>query len=104
MPFRPSGTAVDGDGVPAWVPFFFGFAGIIFDVICIVAFWKNSKQSTLPVNMLAAFMHVGADFLRSTSTTIEGIIIAVMSANDDQSALVDAWNTIVVTVLIFSHR
>jgi len=95
------GVGGDADPIPAWVPFLFGFAGIIFDVICIVAFWKNSKKSTLPVNMLAAFMHVGADFLRSTSTTIEGIIIAVMSANDNQSALVDAWNTIVVTVLIY---
>jgi Co/Zn/Cd efflux system component len=93
-----SGTG-DEDEVNPWIVWSFGVAGILFDVISIYAFWRNKRRGVLPVNMLAAFMHVGADLIRSTTTTIEGsLLFIVPNWPGDQ---IDAYNTIVITVIIF---
>lgn len=89
----------DDDGVNPWVVWSFGFCGLLFDLVCIYAFWKNKKRGALPVNMLAAFMHVGADFIRSTTTTIEGTMLFIWK--DWDGNMIDAVNTIVITVIIF---
>merc|ERR1712000_671859 len=65
----------------------------------IYAFWRNKKRGALPVNMLAAFMHVGADFIRSCTTTIEGTMLFIWT--DWDGDMIDAVNTIVITVIIF---
>merc|ERR1712032_470413 len=77
----------------------FGLCGMLFDLISIYAFWRNKKQGALPVNMLAAFMHVGADLVRSTTTTIEGVLVMIWSGWDAE--LIDAINTIVIVIVIF---
>jgi len=87
------------DGVNPWVVWSFGFAGLLFDCISIYAFWRNKQRGALPVNMLAAFMHVGADFVRSLTTTIEGTMLFIFTQWDGD--MIDAVNTVVITVLIF---
>merc|ERR1711976_6602 len=77
----------------------FGVCGLGFDLISIYAFWRNKKRGALPVNMLAAFMHVGADLVRSTTTSVEGILVLIWS--DWNAELIDAVNTIVIVIVIF---
>merc|ERR1712146_825096 len=73
--------------------------GLSFDLISIYAFWRNKQRGALPVNMLAAFMHVGADLVRSTTTSVEGVLVMIWSGWD--AGLIDAVNTIVIVVVIF---
>lgn len=77
----------------------FGVCGLTFDLISIYAFWRNKQRGALPVNMLAAFMHVGADLVRSTTTSIEGVLVLIWSGWDAE--LIDAVNTIVIVIVIF---
>jgi len=88
-----------GDDVNPWIVWSFGFAGLLFDCISIYAFWRNKRRGVLPVNMLAAFMHVGADFIRSLTTTIEGTMLFIFKHWDGD--MIDAVNTIVIVVLIY---
>jgi len=99
---NPSGP---GDSVNPWIVFAFGLAGLIFDIISMVAFYINARRERaknkdgLPVNMLAAFFHVGADWIRSLTTTVESIILfKYTNLNGD---LIDAWCAVVITVAIF---
>jgi len=90
----------DGDGVKPIIVWTFGFVGLVFDIISIGAFCWNRKKQTqkgLPVNMLAAFMHVGSDFIRSLTTTIEGAIMFNPNVNTD---LIDAWACVIITVCV----
>jgi Co/Zn/Cd efflux system component len=92
----------EGDGVNPWIVWTFGFVGLIFDIISITAFCWNRKKQTqkgLPVNMLAAFMHVGSDFIRSLTTTIEGTIMFNSGVNTD---LIDAWACVIITVCVLA--
>lgn len=91
-----------GDGVNPWIVFAFGLGGLIFDIISIVAFYINAKKERakngLPVNMLAAFFHVGADWVRSLTTCVESILLfKFKNWNGD---LIDAWCAVVITVVI----
>jgi len=91
-----------GDGVNPWIVFAFGVGGLIFDIISIVAFYINAKKEQakngLPVNMLAAFFHVGADWIRSLTTTVESILLfKFKNWNGD---LIDAWAAVIITVVI----
>merc|ERR1712014_121323 len=77
----------------------FGVCGLTFDLISIYAFWRNKQRGALPVNMLAAFMHVGADLVRSTTTSIEGVLVMIWRGWNAE--LIDAVNTIVIVAIIF---
>jgi Co/Zn/Cd efflux system component len=88
-----------GDDMNPWIVWSFGFAGLLFDCISIYAFWRNKRRGVLPVNMLAAFMHVGADFIRSLTTTIEGTMLFIFKQWDGD--MIDAVNTVVIVVLIY---
>jgi Co/Zn/Cd efflux system component len=93
----------DDEDVSIWITFTFGFAGLIFDCISIFAFCKNRKREkqhngTLPVNMLAAFMHVGADFIRSATTTFESFWL--WGAHPENATAVDAICCIIIDVTI----
>lgn len=54
----------------------------------------------LPVNMLAAFMHVGADFIRSITTTVEGFFLIANFPPGINGDVVDAWSCMVITVIV----
>jgi Co/Zn/Cd efflux system component len=87
----------------AWIVWAFGFGGVIFDLISIFAFCKNKrekKEGQLPVNMLAAFMHVGADFIRSITTTVEGFFLIANFPPGINGDVVDAYSCVVITVIV----
>jgi Co/Zn/Cd efflux system component len=87
----------------AWIVWAFGFGGVIFDLISIYAFCKNKrekKEGQLPVNMLAAFMHVGADFIRSITTTVEGFFLIANFPPGINGEVVDAYACMVITVVV----
>lgn len=99
----PAALGCDDEPEPSVaITFVFGFAGLVFDSISICAFCKNRKRAQsqeggLPVNMLAAFMHVGADFIRSATTTFESFWLWTNPPNGD---LVDAYCCVVIDVTI----
>lgn len=87
----------------AWIVWCFGFGGVCFDLISIYAFCKNKREKRegqLPVNMLAAFMHVGADFIRSITTTVEGFFLIANFPPGINGDVVDAYSCIVITVVV----
>lgn len=95
----PADTSVE----MAWIVWFFGFAGMLFDIISIFAFCRNmrqKKEGQLPVNMLAAFMHVGADFIRSITTTVEGFFLIANFPPGVNGDVVDAYSCMVITVVV----
>jgi len=99
---RECSGGCDSDGVKPIIVWSFGFIGLVFDIISISAFCWNKKKQTqkgLPVNMLAAFMHVGSDFIRSLTTTIEGAIMFNPNVNTD---LIDAWACVIISVCVVS--
>jgi len=87
----------------AWIVWCFGFGGVVFDLISIYAFCKNKREKRegqLPVNMLAAFMHVGADFIRSITTTVEGVFLIANFPPGINGDVVDAYSCMVITVIV----
>jgi len=87
----------------AWIVWSFGFGGAIFDLISIYAFCKNKREKRegqLPVNMMAAFMHVGADFIRSITTTVEGFFLITNFPPGINGDVIDAYSCMVITVVV----
>jgi len=50
--------------------------------------------------MLAAFMHVGADMIRSLTTTVEGFFLISGLWGPAAGIAVDSWACMVITVVI----
>lgn len=100
---RENAPPEEPDVKMAWIVWGFGFGGVIFDLISIYAFCKNKREKRegqLPVNMLAAFMHVGADFIRSITTTVEGFFLIANFPPGINGEVVDAWSCMVITVVV----
>jgi len=89
----------DEDEVNGWITLAFAVGGIAFDVVCMVEFHKGNQRtgSARSVNMFSALLHVGADFLRSTSTMVMSLVILL--AHFD-SGCVDAYTSILIGVTI----
>merc|ERR1712187_381769 len=92
-------TEGDADDVNGWITLGFGIGGVIFDLISLWAFHcSNRKQGELrAVNMLTALLHVGADFLRSTSTVIMSLLILVGGFD---STCLDAYTSLLIGATI----
>merc|ERR1719401_504492 len=89
----------EGDDVNGWVTLAFGAGGLLFDVISVWYFRRSAKKSkdARPVNMLTAFLHVGADLLRSASTVIMSLLILL--GGYDSSCL-DAYTSLLIGAMI----
>lgn len=87
------------DEVNPWIVLAFALLGLVFDIASMLVFRRNAKRSgsRLGVNMLAAFLHVGADFVRSFVTLIESILIIGFGFNGTST---DAWACVFVSVSI----
>lgn len=103
---RDAVTADDDVQVDPTIVILFAIFGLIFDFISLYAFVKNQKKKAqgldaqgLGVNMTSAFLHLGADFLRSTTTFIEGLVIVFAKMDSD---VVDAYACLIVsgTILV----
>jgi Co/Zn/Cd efflux system component len=113
-------------GVSPTIVLAFGIGGIIFDVISFYVFCRWGKDALRPkrdtadegarlaqardsspadgapsigtiINMRSAFLHVGADFLRSLTTTAEGVFILWLDVSDEKA---DAIAALVVSSTI----
>merc|ERR1711933_350086 len=85
----------DGDDVNGWITLGFGAGGVVFDLISLWAFYRsNRKQGEVrAVNMFTALLHVGADFLRSTSTVVMSLLILVGGFD---STCLDAYTSLLI--------
>jgi len=88
-----------GEEVNPWIVLGFAVAGIVFDVVSIWLFARNAKKSAggLGINMMAAFLHVGADLARSSTTLVESILIMAFGFN---GTVTDAWACMIVSAII----
>jgi Co/Zn/Cd efflux system component len=87
------------DDVNGWITLGFALGGVAFDIACIVEFYISNKkvQSAKHVNMFSALLHVGADFLRSTSTTVMSLLILLAHVD---SGCADAYTSVIIGVSI----
>jgi hypothetical protein len=87
------------DDVNGWITLSFALANIVFDIVCMAMFYKSSKSSATgrSVNMFSALLHVGADFLRASSTLIMSIIIL---CTDFDSTCLDAYTSVLIGATI----
>jgi len=90
-----------GDDVNGWITLSFALANITFDFVCMTMFYQSSKSSATgrSVNMFSALLHVGADFLRASSTLVMSILII---GTDFDSRCLDAYTSILIgaTILV----
>lgn len=84
-----TGGEDDGDFNP-WIMLAFALWGFVFDIISMIVFLRNEQTSgsSMGVNMMTAFLHVGADFLRAFVTFIAAILIISFGFN---GTVTDAW-------------
>jgi len=87
--------------VNGWITLVFALGGIGFDIACIVEFYKSNQKtgSIKQVNMFSAFLHVGADALRSTSMLVMSLLILI--ARWDSTCL-DAYTSIIIGATIIA--
>mmetsp|Transcript_75243 Transcript_75243/g.232670 ORF Transcript_75243/g.232670 Transcript_75243/m.232670 type:complete len:312 (-) Transcript_75243:424-1359(-) len=96
---------VPGDGVEedvnGWITLSFALGGVAFDVACLIAFYRSSRESgsARHVNMFSALLQVGADFLRSTSTLIMSLLILVGGFD---STCLDAYTSLFIGTTIIA--
>lgn len=91
--------AEDGDDVNGWITLGFGVGGVVFDLISLWSFRRSERKGNgdRAVNMLTALLHVGADFLRSSSTVVMSLLI-LLGGYD--STCLDAYTSLLIGALI----
>jgi len=94
------GDTDDGneDDVDPWIVLLFALINIIIDAISMLYFYWNAKQSgSQGINMMAAFLLVGADFARGFACLFESILIISLGYNSTHT---DAWCCCLVSLTI----
>jgi divalent metal cation (Fe/Co/Zn/Cd) transporter len=89
----------DEDDVNGYITLGFALGGVVFDALCLWAFYESNKKNgeARHVNMFTALLHVSADCLRSTSTTVMSILILWGGVD---SSCADAYTSILIGVTI----
>jgi len=89
----------DEDDVNGYITLGFALGGVVFDALCLWAFYSSNKQNgeARHVNMFTALLHVSADCLRSTSTLIMSLLILVGHVD---STCADAYTSVFIGVTI----
>jgi len=118
----------DSEGVEAKIVIAFAGLGLVFDAICLYAYYyyakedadieyeemmriaeaegmdleeAKSKISKPEINMLTALLHVSADLLRSTVTFIEGILLLVGFLDNAGQEYVDSICGLIISASIY---
>jgi len=96
-----SDSGDDDDDVNPCIVLGFSLWCMFFDFTALFAFFRNQRKSKdkggLPINMLVACAHVGADFCRSVTTLTESMLIMVFNFDGTST---DAWSCVVVSFII----
>jgi len=89
----------DEDDVNGYITLAFALGGMVFDAFCLLAFYRSHKKTggARAVNMFSALLHVGADCLRSTSTTVMSLLI-LLGGYD--STCLDAYTSMFIGATI----
>merc|ERR1712157_178160 len=89
----------DEDDVNGYITLAFALGGVVFDLISLWFFFQSHKKtgSGAALNMFTALLHCGADFLRSTSTTVMSVLI-LTGAFD--STCLDAYTSLFIGATI----
>lgn len=87
------------DDVNGYITLAFALGGVFFDALCLWAFYSSNKKNgeARHVNMFTALLHVAADCLRSTATTVMSILILWVGVD---SSCADAYTSIIIGVTI----
>jgi hypothetical protein len=98
-PNEPAGEEGGDDGVNGWITLGFGAGGVIFDNIALWSFYKANRKNgeARAVNMFTALLHLGADFLRSTSTVFMSLLILLGGFD---STCLDAYTSLFIGATI----
>lgn len=109
----------DSGGVNGGIVLFFGFLGLVCDIISISVFYANAKKEEqqeetaadeekgavapkgASVNLVSALLHVGADMLRSLSTTVEGTVLLFVTVTPQTESLIDSVATMFICVVVY---
>lgn len=116
----------DGEGVEGSITTAFGGLGLLFDAICLYAYYhyakldaevefehmkaeaasmvegqEKAKIEKPGINMLTALLHVSADLFRSTSTFVLGIVLLTGKLCPTQQAFADAVVGVAIAVTIY---
>lgn len=93
---KPDG---DEDDVNGYITLAFAAGGLVFDSICLLAFYRSNKINgeARHVNMFTALLHVGADCMRSTSTMVMSLLILLGHVD---STCADAYTSMIIGVTI----
>merc|ERR1711935_154450 len=121
----------EAEGVEGKIVIAFAGLGLVFDAICLYAYWYYAKMdadfeyqemvkmaetegktleeaqasiSKPDINMLTALLHVSADLMRSTCTFVEGIFLLAGNLTTSKQEYVDAICGIIIgaTIIIGS--
>jgi len=89
----------DEEDVNGYITLGFALGGVLFDALCLWAFYESNKKNgeARHVNMFTALLHVSADCMRSTSTTVMSILILWAGVD---SSCADAYTSIFIGVTI----
>jgi len=118
----------EGEGVEGKIVIAFAGLGLVFDAICLYAYYHYAKQdadieyremmriaeaegmdleeakskvSKPEINMLTALLHVSADLLRSTVTFIEGILLLVGFLSPSEQEFLDSIIACIIGASIY---
>jgi len=118
----------EGEGVEGKIVIAFAGLGLVFDAICLYAYYYYAKQdadieyremmriaeaegmdleeakskvSKPEINMLTALLHVSADLLRSTVTFIEGILLLVGFLTPSEQEFLDSIIACIIGASIY---
>lgn len=91
--------SADDDDVNGYITLGFALGGMAFDLLSLWAFHRSNKKTgeVRHLNMFTALLHVGADFLRSTSTTVMSLLILTGSFD---STCLDAYTSLLIGATI----
>jgi Co/Zn/Cd efflux system component len=118
----------EGEGVEGNIVISFAGLGLVFDAICLYAYYyyakmdadieykemmriaeaegKNLEEAKASIqkpeiNMLTALLHVSADLVRSTATFVEGIFLLAGGLTPDEQEYADAVCGIIIGASIY---
>jgi Co/Zn/Cd efflux system component len=96
---KASAHTGDDDDVNGYITLAFGLGGLTFDLISLWFFLQSHKKtgSGRALNMFTALLHCGADFLRSSSTTVMSVLILT---GEFDSTCLDAYTSLFIGATI----
>merc|ERR1711907_814718 len=62
----------------------------------------TKSAATASVNLVSALLHVGADMMRSLSTTVEGTVLLFVTVSPETESLIDPIATMFICIVVYA--